>query len=160
MSSSTAKSQASTASGSWTNPSKTPTTPRTLTCLPSVEGKGSIQGFPIEQDDHSYRLMLERAKSATSWSRRTSRSSLLVESARWRATGPVKGIDPGPVERPENSLQWVNQLVVATELNKVRRSVNHGTPLWFICIGFSLAAELGSAASLSPRGRSRKELEI
>ena len=36
-----------------------------------------------------------------------------------------------------NSLQWVNQPVAAAELNKVRRSVNHGTPLWFICVGFS-----------------------
>ena len=31
----------------------------------------------------------------------------LLESAHWRATDPVEGIDLGPAERPENPLQWI-----------------------------------------------------
>ena len=62
---------------------------------------GSIQGFPIEQDDH---LLTVR------YIERNPLRAALVEQAEdwcwsslrhWRATGPVKGIDPGPVERPE-----------------------------------------------------------
>ena len=78
----------------------------------------------------------------------------------WRAVGPVNAIDLGPVARPENWLQWVNQPLAAAELENVRRSVNRGTPYGSAAWVSRIAAELGLTASLRPRGRPRKEMEM
>ena len=70
---------------------------------------------------------------------KTVQARILASGKTCRANS-LSFIDPGSVERPENSLQWVNQPAATAELNKVRRSVNHGTPLWFIGVGFSYSS--------------------
>jgi putative transposase len=92
--------------------------------------QGRFKAFPIEQDDHLLTVLryIERnplraglVKQAEDW-----RWSSLHH---WRANKPFNAIDPGPVVRPENWLQWVNQPLAAAELEEVRRSVNRGTPM-------------------------------
>ena len=70
--------------------------------------QGRFKAFPIEQDDHLLTVLryIERnplraglAKRAQDW-----RWSSLQH---WQASGPVNGIDLGPVPRPENWPQWV-----------------------------------------------------
>lgn len=78
----------------------------------------------------------------------------------WRANGPVNAIDPGPVARPANWLQWVNQPLAAAELEHVRQSVNRGTLFGSAVWVSRMVAELGLTASLRPRGRPRKTMEM
>ena len=65
-----------------------------------------------------------------------------------------------PVARPENWLQWVNRPLAAAELEDVRQSVNRGTPYGSAAWASRMAAALGLTASLRPRGRPRKEMEM
>jgi hypothetical protein len=74
----------------------------------------------------------------------------------WRANGPLNRIDSGPVPRPE-----VNQPPLsAAELEQVGHSVNRGTPYSSADRVCRMAAQLGLSASLRPRGRPRKEMEM
>jgi len=123
--------------------------------------QGRFKAFPIEQDDHLLTVLryIERnplraglVEHAEDW-----RWSSLQH---WRAAGPVDTIDPGPVARPENWLQWVNRPLAAAELEEVRRSVNRGTPYGSAAWVSRMAAALGLTASLRPRGRPRKEMEM
>ena len=119
--------------------------------------QGRFKAFPIEQDDHLLTVLryIERnplraglVERAEDW-----RWSSLQH---WRAIDPVNTIDPGPVPRPENWLQWVNQPLSAVELADVRQSVNRGTPYGSAAWVSRMAVELGLVASLRPRGRPRK----
>lgn len=74
--------------------------------------------------------------------------------------GPVTAIDPGPVRRPENWLQWVNESLGAAELQEVRQSVNRGMPYGSPTWASRTAIVLGLRASLRPRGRPRNEIEM
>jgi putative transposase len=124
--------------------------------------QGRFKAFPIEQDDHLLTVLryIERnplraglVQKAEDWCWSSLRH--------WKSIPPVEGIDPGPVERrSENWTQWVNQPLTATELDEVRRSVNRGTPYGSAAWVTRIATELRLAASLRPRGRPRKELEI
>jgi len=123
--------------------------------------QGRFKAFPIEQDDHLLTVLryIERnplraglVERAEAW-----RWSSLQH---WQSTGPVSGIDPGPVARPENWRHWVNQPLTASELEDVRHCVNRGTPFGSVAWVTRMAAELGLTASLRPRGRPRRELEI
>jgi putative transposase len=123
--------------------------------------QGRFKAFPIEQDNHLLTVL-----------RHVERNPLragLVEQAEnwrwsslhhWRTNGPHNGIDPGPVPRPERWNELVNQPVSAAELNQIRHSVNRGTPYGSEGWVSRMAAQLGLSASLRPRGRPRKEMEI
>ena len=123
--------------------------------------QGRFKAFPIEQDDHLLTVLRYIERNPL-------RAGLVPKAEDWRwsslhywkSVRPVKGIDPGPVERPEPWIQWVNQPLAVAELDEVRRSVNRGTPYGSDAWVSRVAAELGLAASLRPRGRPRKELEI
>lgn len=78
----------------------------------------------------------------------------------WRTNSSLNGIDPGPVPRPERWIEWVNQPLSAAELDQIRHSVNRGTPYGSAGWVSRIAAQLGLNASLRPRGRPRKEIEI
>jgi len=123
--------------------------------------QGRFKAFPIEQDDHLLTVLryIERnplrarlVEGAEDW-----RWSSLQH---WQATSKVSGIDPGPVPRPENWPQWVNQPLTTSELEDVRHGVSRGTPFGSIVWVSRMAAELGLTANLRPRGRPRKEIEI
>ena len=123
--------------------------------------QGRFKAFPIEQDDHLLTVLryIERNPLRAGLVERAEdrRWSSLQH---WQANGPVSGIDPGPVPRPENSFQWVNQQLTTSDLEDVRHSVNRGTPFGSIAWVSRIAAELGLTASLRPKGRPRKNIEI
>ena len=123
--------------------------------------QGRFKAFPIEQDDHLLTVLryVERnplraglVEQAENWR--------LSSLHHWRTNGSPNGIDPGPVARPENWIEWVNQPLSAAELEQVRHSVNRGTPYGSDRWVFRMAAQLGLSASLRPRGRTRKEIEM
>ena len=62
----------------------------------------------------------------------------------------------GPVPRPANWLEHVHQPLTEAELERVRRSVNRGTPYGSAAWAERTARRLGLEASLRPRGRPRK----
>jgi len=64
------------------------------------------------------------------------------------------------VPRPERWIEWVNQPLSAAELDQIRHSVNRGTPYGSEGWVSRMAAQLGLGASMRPRGRPRKEIEI
>jgi len=64
------------------------------------------------------------------------------------------------VPRPEGWIEWVNQPLSAAELDQIRHSVNRGTPYGSAGWISRMTAQLGLSASLRPRGRPRKEIEI
>jgi len=78
----------------------------------------------------------------------------------WRTNGPLNGIDPGPEPRPEPWIESVNQPLSAAELDQIKHSVNRGTPYGLAGWVSRVAAQLGLNASLRPRGRPRKEMEM
>ena len=65
----------------------------------------------------------------------------------------------GPVPRPENWVEWVNQPQSDEELAALRRSVIRGTPLGGEDWSRRIAEQLGLESTLRPRGRPRKEPE-
>ena len=123
--------------------------------------QGRFKAFPIERDNHLLAVLryVERnplradlVEQAEEW-----RWSSLHH---WRTNGPFNRIDPGPVPRPERWIEWVNKPLSAAELEQVRHSVNRGTSYGSDDWVSRMAAQLGLSASLTPRGRPRKEIEM
>jgi len=65
--------------------------------------------------------------------------------------------EPGPVDRPEDWASWVNQPLTIGELERVRQSVNRGTPYGSSDWVARTAEQLGLEASLRLIGRPRKK---
>jgi hypothetical protein len=61
---------------------------------------------------------------------------------------------------PEIHIDWVNQPLSAGELDQIRDSVNRGTPYGSADWVSRMAFQLGLGASLRPRGRPGKEIEM
>lgn len=123
--------------------------------------QGRFKAFPVEQNDHLLTVLR--------YIERNPLRAALVERAenwhwsslhRWQTNGPLNGIDPGPVPRTRRWIEWVNQPLTATELDQIRHSVNRGTPYGSPGWVSRMAAQLGLSASLRPRGRPRREIEI
>jgi putative transposase len=123
--------------------------------------QGRFKAFPIEHDDHLLTVLryIERNPLRAGLVERSEdwRWSSLQH---WRAAGSSRALDPGPVSRPENWPQWVNQPLTTAELEDVRHSVNRGTPYGSAAWVSQMAEALGLTASLRPRGRPRKVLEM
>jgi putative transposase len=122
---------------------------------------GSIQSISNRQDEHLLTVLryVERNPLRAGLVERAEKwrwSSL----HHWRTNDSLNGIDPGPVPRPEPWTEWVNQPLSAAELDQIRHSVNRGTPYGSADWISRMAAQLGLSASLRPRGRPRKEMEI
>jgi putative transposase len=124
-------------------------------------GQGRFKAFPIEQDDHLPTVLRYVERNPL-------RAGLVEQAEDWhwsslhrlRTNSSLNGIDPGPVPRPEPWIEWVNQPLSVAELEKVRQSVNRGTPYGSAGWVSRMAAQLDLSASLRSRGRPRKEIEI
>jgi putative transposase len=123
--------------------------------------QGRFKAFPIEQHDHLLTVLryIERnplradlVERAEDW-----RWSSLHH---WREKDQPGGIDPGPVPRLEPWIEWVNHPLTAAELDQIRHSVNRGTPYDSAGWISRRATQLGLSASLRPRGRPKKRMEI
>jgi putative transposase len=120
--------------------------------------QGRFKAFPIEADEHLLTVLryVERNPVRAKLVRRAERWPW--SSARWwtpEAERPSY-LEPGPVERPGDWLEWVNQPVTAGELETIRRSVHRGTPFGNAAWIQQTAEQLGLQATLRPRGRPRK----
>jgi putative transposase len=123
--------------------------------------QGRFKAFPIEQDDHLLTVLRYVERNPL-------RAGLVEQAENWRWSSlhhwQMKdqpcGMDPGPVLRPEPWIKRVNQPLSSAELEQVRHSANRGTPYGSTGWVSRMAAQLGLSASLRPRGRPRKEIEI
>ena len=121
--------------------------------------QGRFKAFPIERDDHLLTVL-----------RYVERNPLragLVEHAEdwpWSSLSSARSLDRGwlsslPVSGPLDWIGWVNQPQTDAELERVRHSVNRGTPHGSAEWVQRIATQLGLEASLHPRGRPKKQAE-
>lgn len=122
--------------------------------------QGRFKAFPIEQDDHLLTVL-----------RYVERNPLragLVERAEdwiWSSLSHSKSdqapsmLQPLPIIRPGNWVCWVTQPLTESELERLRHSVNRGTPYGSVDWVEQIAERLALGASLRPRGRPVKLLK-
>jgi len=118
--------------------------------------QGRFKAFPIEDDDHLLTVLryVERNPLRAELARRAEKwawSSLAVLHS-----GNVPPyLHAGPVRRPSDWLAYVHEPLTEAELERLRRSVNRGTPYGGDDWAKRTARRLGLEASLRPRGRPR-----
>jgi len=120
--------------------------------------QGRFKDFPMEADEHVLTVLryVERnpvraklVRSAQQWP---------WSSARHVGEDPARPsfLVPGPVQRPQNWLEWVNEPLTAAELAALRNCVNRGAPFGSAVWVQETAERLGLQSTLRPRGRPRK----
>jgi putative transposase len=121
--------------------------------------QGRFKAFPIQQDDHLLSVLryVERnpARAKSLGIRKAQRwpwSSLSVP----RPEQVVPQLHAGPVPRPSNWLEWVNEPQNEAELLALRTSMTRGTPYGSEPWQKRTAKMLGLESTLRPRGRPRK----
>ncbi len=118
--------------------------------------QGRFKSFPIQQDEHLLTVLRYVERNPL-------RADLAARAEDWPwsslSTGqaePPVPLDPGPVPRPADWRDWVNQGESPADLANLSRSVKRGTPLGRENWVADTAARLGLEATLRPRGRPRK----
>lgn len=120
--------------------------------------QGRFKAFPIQQDEHLLTVLryIERNPLRAGLVARA--EDWLWSSVReWGTADPF--LHAGPVPRPADWVAWVNEAVTDAELERLRHSVNRGTPFGTAAWGARTASRLGLEASLRPRGRPRSRPE-
>jgi putative transposase len=117
--------------------------------------QGRFRAFPIQDDEHL--LVVLR------YSERNPLRALVVQRAQdwlWSSAAPTRPglplLDPGPVPRPADWLEYVNRPQTETEVQALRDSLRRGRPFGTLAWMAATAQHLGLEASLRPRGRPRK----
>jgi putative transposase len=120
--------------------------------------QGRFKAFPIQEDEH-YLSVLRYVE------RNPLRAALVDRAQDW----PWSSLSHDPNARPEGLLtvgpvakgtRWTNHVNGAEtdlELQRLRQSVNRGTPFGSETWAEAIAAALGLESSLRPRGRPRKK---
>ncbi|MBI3758545.1 MAG: transposase [Deltaproteobacteria bacterium] len=119
--------------------------------------QGRFKAFPVEDDDHCLRV--ERYVE-----RNPLRAGLTRSARKWRWSSvgrahldlPGPPLDVGPVARPENWLEWVDQPETEAELAALRRSVLRGVPFGTAAWQKTTSKRLGLESTLKPMGRPPK----
>lgn len=119
--------------------------------------QGRFKAFPIQEDDH-YLTVLRYVE------RNPVRAKLVKRAEEWRWSSLYTLLHPekhsflaeGPLTRPNNWIAIVNQDQSAGELERVRSSVNRGSPFGDEIWKKRMAAKLGLEHSIRLRGRPRK----
>jgi putative transposase len=121
--------------------------------------QGRFKAFPIEQDKHLLAVLryVERNAVRAALVRRAERWPW--SSARYWQAGADRPeyLAEGPVRRPSNWLDWVNEALTAAELDAIRRSVKRGAPYGSATWVAKAAEEMGLEMAVRPRGRPRKQ---
>ena len=122
--------------------------------------QGRFKAFPIEQDAHLLTVLRYIECNPV-------RASMVVRAEDWRWSsarawreslrGPC--VETGPVTRPQPWLNWVNEPMTDTEMQRIRRSVNRNAPFGSEAWTAVTAERLGLDASLRPIGRPQKRVE-
>jgi putative transposase len=122
--------------------------------------QGRFKAFPIEQDAHLLTVLRYIERNPV-------RASMVARAEDWRwssarawresARGPC--VEAGPVTRPQLWLNWVNEPMTDTEMQRIRQSVNRNAPFGSEAWTAVTAELLGLDASLRPIGRPQKLVE-
>ncbi|MGH7432601.1 MAG: transposase [Candidatus Methylomirabilales bacterium] len=117
--------------------------------------QGRCKVFPIQQDEHLFTILRYIERNPL-------RAGLVARAEDWlwsslREWGrPKTFLDPGPVPRPADWVAWVNEAMTEGDVERIRHSLNRGTPFGVESWAVRTARHLGLEASLRPRGRPRK----
>ena len=124
--------------------------------------QGRFKAFPIQQDDHLLTVLRYVERNPV---RAKSLPVRKAERWPWSSLGtPPKNVDKplldsGPVRRPDNWLDWVNEPQTEAELKAMRDCVARGAPYGSKRWQQQAARRLGLESTLRPRGRPRKKLK-
>ena len=116
--------------------------------------QGRFKSFPIAEDDHLLTVQRYVERNAL-------RANLVSSVAHWRWCSlgrnglglPGPTLAEGPVARPANWLEWVDQPQTEAELAALRRSITRGMPFGNESWQKRTARHLGLESSLRPLGR-------
>jgi putative transposase len=117
--------------------------------------QGRFRAFPIQDDDHLLVVLRYVERNPV-------RAELVARAQDWlwSSAAPVRAaaprLDPGPVVRPANWLDLVNEPQTEAEVERVRESLRRNRPFGEAAWMKRTACRLGLEASLRPRGRPRK----
>jgi putative transposase len=121
--------------------------------------QGRFKAFPAQSDWHLLSVMryIERnplranlVQTAQQWPWSSLRA--------WQMGNPLEYLHAGPVSRPENWLEWVNQPQSQEEIDAIRHSIARGTPLGQDLWTRQIAETLSLQSTLRPRGRPEKRV--
>lgn len=118
--------------------------------------QGRFKAFPIEEDEHLWTVLRYVERNVL-------RANLVAraEDWPWSSASALAGgdraavLDPGPLPRGKDWLDWVNRPQSEAELAALRKCVERGTPCGNESWQHATAERLGLEASLRPRGRPR-----
>ena len=129
--------------------------------------QGRFKAFPIQRDEHLLSVLRYVERNPL-------RAKLVAHAEDWpwsslgtaNAAGADAGrfdevlappLHAGPLPRPANWSEWVNEAEPPGQLAALRHSVNRGTPWGGADWARRTAARLGIESSLHPRGRPTKK---
>ena len=121
--------------------------------------QGRFKAFPAQSDWHLLAVMryIERnplRANLVETSQQWPWSSLRA----WQVGNPLECLHAGPVPRPANWLDWVNQPQSQEEVDAIRRSIDRGAPLGHEQWTKEIAQTLSLQSTLRPRGRPGKRV--
>jgi putative transposase len=122
--------------------------------------QGRFEAFAIEQDEHLLTVLRYVERNAA-------RAGLAERAEAWRWSslrwwlepGQMRFLDPGPVPRPANWLELVNEAATEKELQRLRGSAERGCPFGAEKWVQQTAKALGLESTLRARGRPTKASE-
>ena len=120
--------------------------------------QGRFKAFPIEQDEHLATVLRYVERNPV-------RGNLVERAEQWRWSSlwhwqhpdaAADLLDAGPVPRGAKWLEWVNEPMTESEVERLRQSIRRNAPFGSETWTQATAERLGLQASLRPRGRPRK----
>ena len=117
--------------------------------------QGRFRSFPIQEDDHLLTVLryIERNPVRAGLVQR-------AENWLWSSAAALRGgeptLDPGPVPRPAQWLEHVNDAQTEAEIESLRICCRRRRPFGDTAWMAMAAHRLGLQASLQPRGRPKK----
>ena len=121
--------------------------------------QGRFKSFPIQDDDHLLTVMRYVERNPV---RAKSIPIRKAQNWMWSSIGiPPKDtnapeINPGPVKRRKDWLNWVNQPISKSERDALHLCISRGQPFGKDKWKLTTAKKLGIESSLRPRGRPKK----
>ena len=122
--------------------------------------QGRFKAFPVQRDEHLLTVIRYVERNALRAGLVQRAEDWPWNSLHWRASGNRPSILADiPIALPPNWLAVVNDPQTPAELERLRRSVNRGTPFGGGAWSQRTAETLGLGSSLRPRGRPRRSAE-
>lgn len=121
--------------------------------------QGRFKAFPVQGDEHYFTLLRYVERNPL---RAVSLGINRAEDWQWSSIGSTPAyferplLDPGPIPRRADWLQWVNMPLTNAELEAVRRCIDREAPFGDEEWQRRTAEQLGLEQTLRPRGRPRK----